>query len=231
MVEYNHSLLTPTNYMLRTENHPDYQLSEWERFAAIDFNDFLYRVVKFEIEDSSSNERLYHQFLNNHYLWSLCCADERCSMARDIEMDRVRLRQCMVSAMEVIRSADIVFVKDWVQDLRVQHFVNELFFVDNNVDDQEKKFVAVKKKSYSVGKMGTNYMFDPDNEPLLDLLNKYDVQLFQWIQDLVFNRTHVVWETSRHNKNNRNELVYDLGAHHILTHSENVTVLYDLPGE
>ncbi len=88
-------------------------------------------------------------------------------MARDIELDQVRLRQCMLSAMEVIRSADIVFVKDWVQDLRVQHYVNELFFVDNNVDDQQNSFVAVQKKSYSVNKMGTNYMFDPDNEPLL----------------------------------------------------------------
>jgi len=104
-----------------------------------------------------------------------------------------RLRQCMLSAMEVIRFADIVFVKDWIQDLRVQHYVNELFFVDNNVDDQTNKFVAVKKKSYSVSKMGTNYMFDPDNEPLLNLLNKYDLQLFQWVQDVVFNRTHIVY--------------------------------------
>merc|ERR1711920_911028 len=106
---------------------------------------------------------------------------------------------------------DLVFVKEWIQDLRVQHFVNELFFKDNNVDDQKNKFVPVGRKKYRVNKMGNNFMFDPEYDDLLNELNKGDRELFEWVKDLVFNRTQIVWERAKFNKNNRNELIYDLG--------------------
>ena len=218
MKEYNKSRLTMDNYMSLTENHAHFNLLPTQRFAAIDFNDFLYRIVRFEIEQKSQNDKLYQMYLNNYYLWSLCCWSEECNMFRDVEMAQM-MNECMESAKSTIKMFDIVFVKTWIEDLRVQHFVNELFFKDNNVD-QKSKFVGVKRKKNTVSKMGNNHMFDPDNEELLDLLNKYDILLYEWIQDLVFNRTHVVWQRAKYNKNHRNELVYDLGYEHILKAGE-----------
>eukprot|EP01084_Bolivina_argentea_P138032 243099_1 len=223
MLQYNKSLLTMNNYLTLTDNHPDFNLKPTERFAAIDFNDFLYRIVKFEIEQKSLNDKLYQMFLNNYYLWSFCCLNEECNMARNFEFNGEKLKECIIDTMNVIKAFDFVFIKDWIQDLRVQHYVNELFFVDNNVDDQKNKFVAVAKKKYNVPKIGINYMYDPDNEELLKILNKYDMKLVEWIQDLVWNRTHIVWERAKYNKNNRNELVYDLGYKEILRRSDNVT--------
>ena len=124
-----------------------------------------------------------------------------------------------------------MLLKDWLRDLRVQHYVNELFFEHNNVDDQRNRFVAVEHKAHSVGKMGTNLMFDPAQEALLETLNQFDGQLYWWMRDLVFNRTRLVWETARENARNRNELVYDLGYERIVRHSESVSVVYDLPGK
>ena len=219
MQVYNQSLLTRNNYLQLTESHPNFHFSEEERFATIDFNDFLYRIVKFEIEQTSNNDKLYQMFLNNHYLWSLCCNDEQCNVARDIELDIAKMDKCMQFARNILKNMDIVFIKDWINDLRVQQYVNELFFKDNNVDYQKTQFVAVIKPKFVVPKEGTNYMFNPEYEVLLNRLNKYDLKLYEWTQDLVFNRTHIVWERAKYNKNNRNELVYDLGYAHIIEKS------------
>ena len=122
--------------------------------------------------------------------------------------------------MNLLKSFDFIFIKDWIQDLRVQHYVNEIFFKNNNIDDQYNKFVAVGKKQYKVSNLGNNYMYNPENDNILkNILNKYDLKLFQWIMDYVFNRTHFVWETSKYNKNNRNELIYNLGFKNIIINS------------
>lgn len=220
MQQYNKIYLKMDNYLLtRNKTKEDIEKEkEEERFAVIDFNDFLYRIVKFEIEQESINKHLYQMYLNNYYIWSFCCKKEQCSMARDIELNNDLIIKCIKYTMNVINSFDLIFIKDWIQDLRVQHYVNELFFEDNNIDDQQNKFVAVAKKKYSISRMGNNYMFNPENEDILNFLNKHDLKLFEWTKDLVFNRTHVIWERAKENKNNRNELVYDLGFKHIINH-------------
>eukprot|EP01083_Nonionella_stella_P073169 197636_1 len=218
MAQYNKSLLSKDNYVSIVQHDGMSQQEMDQRFGAIDFNDFLIRIIRFEMEQKSENDKQYQMFLNDYYLWSLCCDKEECNMARDVER---KIQECVTKALNLIHGFDLVFISDWIRDLRVQHFVNELFFTDNNVDKQrnDEGFVAVAKKSYRVSSIGTNYMYDPDNEPLLRHLNQYDLKLFEWVQDLVFNRTHVVWERAKYNKNNRNELIYGLGYKNIISTS------------
>lgn len=216
MEQYDKKKINMNNYLSYINNTKNMNNLEEERFAVIDFNDFLYRIVKFEIEQISINNDLYQMFLNNYYLWSFCCNKQKCVISRDIEYNINLMQKCMDYTMNLLKSFDFIFIKDWIQDLRVQHYVNEIFFKNNNIDDQRNKFVSVGKKQYKVSSLGNNYMFNPENEKILNILNKYDLKLFEWIMDLVFNRTHFVWETSKINKNNRNELIYDLGFKNII---------------
>ena len=110
-----------------------------------------------------------------------------------------------------------MLITEWLNDLRTQVYVNQLFFNATRLD-AEGNYLGMKdvNKPYPhhVMDKGKNYMISPENEAILYRLNYWDLRAYEMAKSVSFGRVHTVWrgvfgEGNETMTDRLNELVYD----------------------
>ena len=102
---YKYSNMSDWSFMKRTGKLSQDLINDKQfkikKYAAIDFNDWLHRLIKFEIENDKLGTRQHamqsvrSMYINNYFLWISCCPNRWCNIERDyinIDDDDVMIR-------------------------------------------------------------------------------------------------------------------------------------------
>ena len=196
---------------------------ETKKYAAIDFNDWLHRLITFEIKNHNLGttqhkmQSVRSMYISNYFLWISCCSNRWCNIQRDyieIKDNNEKLISCYKKAIAILKSFDILLVTEWMNDIRSQVYVNNLFFRDSHIK-HDKHFIGMDKvnKPYPhfVLNRGKNYMISPENEEILYKLNSWDLKIYQMAKQIVFKRIHTVWNDvwDPNDPDEFNELLYN----------------------
>ena len=202
---YAHANMTDWTFMARAERMSEHEAAakryDARKYAAVDFNDWLHRLVRFEVENAQLGDKghamqsVRAMYINNYVLWVACCSSRWCNIERDYT--EAQAATCFKKTVRILKSFDVLLVTEWINDLRTQLYVNRLFFEDAEVGD-EKRFVGVEAVNrpypHHVVSKGKNYMISPENEEALYRLNAWDLKVYQTAKRIVFDRVHAVWQ-------------------------------------
>ena len=167
-------------------------------FSHIDFDDFMQRVERFEMNESAQNKNkiAFSAYLNNYYLWMLCCDGKYCSIRKEFE-EKGKIRSCYESAIAKIKSFDIILPSEWMNDLRARLFVNQFLFNKfvelKSFDDRLFVDVVAVPYKHFVTDKGRNYMISKQSLSKLKEWNKWDMKIYQFVKRLTFERMKKVW--------------------------------------
>ena len=223
---YKYSQMTDWSFMSRsgkldTKYIEDKQF-KIKKYAVLDFNDWLNRLITFEIKNHNlgkpkhTMQSVRSMYINNYFLWISCCPNRWCSIQRDYieNNDKNKIIQCFHKSIQILKSFDIILITEWMNDLRSQLYVNQLFFNDTNIE-HESHFIGMdrvnKPYPHSVTNRGKNYMISPENEEILYKLNNWDLKVYQYAKQVSFDRIHTVWNDVFDPKDDNafNELLYN----------------------
>ena len=208
MTAYNYNELNEKNY---NTHHKDaskkIMASQYSKYATIDFNDFLNRTIRFEINNQQMGkqwkpQKLRHMYINNYYTWAFCCDTRWCNVNNNIISDKNRFHKCLNDISNLIHSMDIILITEWLNDYRTQLFVNKLFVHDMDILNSDTWISMEKAKKpfpHSVTNKGRNYMISIETETLLHELNEMDLKVYNFIKNISYHNMISIW--NKHNQN------------------------------
>eukprot|EP01084_Bolivina_argentea_P275014 468895_1 len=182
------------------------QIAEMKKytFSNIEFEDFIRRVDKFEMNntlagtDEYRNMIAFGAYLNNYYLWMFCCNDKYCNIQKHFENEN-RIEECYRNSVAKIKSFDIVMMSEWLNDLRTRLYLNELIFnkvlkLESYDDRMFVDMVPVPFRHFVKNK-GRDYMINKWSYRKLKKWNKWDLKLYKFVETLVFERQKQIWDS------------------------------------
>eukprot|EP01083_Nonionella_stella_P012312 34933_1 len=192
--------MNKTNYMKKVDNkHRIDREDRIRKYSNLDVHEFMDRIEKFEMNTTDvahdgKHVRSYASYINNYYLWMFCCHSKFCNIYKDFEA-KGKINECYELARQSIVSFDIVMVSEWLNDIRMQMFVQQLLF--GECFDQRQMFVPLMSYPYPhrIHDRGSNYMIQQRDMDRLMEWNRWDIKLYQFTKQLVYYRqshvTHV----------------------------------------
>eukprot|EP01084_Bolivina_argentea_P213350 362366_1 len=192
--------MNKTTYMKKIDNKYRINVNDKKfKYSNIDFHNFIDRITMFELNKLNNSDlpkdgnhvRSFGSYINNYYLWMFCCEQKFCNIYKDFERKN-KIEQCYNNAMEKIMKFDIVLISEWLNDIRIQLYVNKLLFGEMYKDEM---FVplTVYPFPHRIVDRGRNYMIDKVSKKRLNNLNIWDLELYKFTKELVYNRLKVLF--------------------------------------
>ena len=137
MIQNRIERMNKTNYMTKYDDkYRENQDDLVHKYANIDIHNFLLRIEKFELNVTDPADlppfedkhvRSYGSYIGNYFFWMFCCTHNACKFIRILcvlEMAMPRLK-CYQDAVGTLQQFDIVVVSEWLNDYRMQMWVNK----------------------------------------------------------------------------------------------------------
>ena len=123
MERYNYANMTDWSFMARLGKLNEKVIKDKQlkikKYAALDFNDWLHRLIKFEIQNDELGTAQHRMqsvramYINNYFLWISCCENRWCNIQRDYMQNKEngkKILECFDKSVRILRSFDILLI-------------------------------------------------------------------------------------------------------------------------